>query len=91
MAGRTLLVSISLALAATASADVLLLDRIEAGTPSSVARPARGATMQRVEASLGAPLQRMPAIGEPPITRWEYPGFVVYFEHDHVIHSVPRP
>jgi hypothetical protein len=91
MAGRTLLVGIMLALAATANADVLLLDRIEAGAPASTARPARGATMQRVEASLGAPTQRMPAIGEPPITRWEYPGLVVYFEYDHVIHSVSRP
>ena len=29
-----------------------------------------------------------PAVGNPPISRWEYPGFVVYFEHEHVIHSV---
>jgi len=27
-------------------------------------------------------------VGKPPISRWEYPGFVVYFEHEHVIHSV---
>ena len=51
-------------------------------------RPARGMSMDRVEATFGAPLNRVPAVGEPPITRWEYPGFVVYFEHQRVIHTV---
>jgi hypothetical protein len=30
----------------------------------------------------------IPAVGRPPISRWEYPGFIVYFEHEHVIHAV---
>jgi len=51
-------------------------------------RPARGMTMTRVESSFGAPSNRVPAVGQPPITRWEYPGFVVYFEHNHVVHTV---
>lgn len=50
--------------------------------------PARGMTMARVESAFGAPSNRAPAVGQPPITRWEYPGFVVYFEHSHVIHTV---
>lgn len=50
--------------------------------------PARGMSMEKVEATFGAPTQRFPAVGEPPITRWEYPGFVVYFEHQLVIHTV---
>jgi hypothetical protein len=29
-------------------------------------------------------------VGDPPITRWEYPGFVVYFEHHLVVHTVAR-
>jgi len=89
MASRKLLVGTLLALTSTANADVLLLDRIDATQID--ARPPRGATMQRVEANFGAPTQRLPAVGEPPITRWEYPGFVVYFEHNHVIHAVARP
>ena len=52
--------------------------------------PARGSTMNSVEAAFGAPSQREPAVGEPPITRWDYPAFVVYFEHDKVIHSVVK-
>jgi hypothetical protein len=51
-------------------------------------RPARGMSMDKVEATFGAPTHRLPAVGEPPITRWEYPGFVVYFEHQRVIHTV---
>jgi hypothetical protein len=51
-------------------------------------RPARGLTMDKVEAKFGAPSRRVPAVGEPPITRWEYPGFVVFFERDRVIHAV---
>jgi len=51
-------------------------------------RPARGMTMEKVEAKFGAPANRVPAVGEPPISRWEYPGFVVYFEKDRVIHAV---
>src|SRR5947209_7131873 len=60
---------------------------------SSVNHPARGMSMQQVEATFGAPTNRVPAVGggnahQPPITRWEYPGFTVYFENDKVVHSV---
>lgn len=51
-------------------------------------RPARGMSMERVEAIYGTPTNRVPAVGEPPISRWEYPGFVVYFENRLVIHTV---
>lgn len=50
--------------------------------------PARGMSMEKVEATFGAPAQRIPAVGQPPITRWEYPGFVVYFENHTVLHTV---
>jgi hypothetical protein len=50
--------------------------------------PTRGMRMSTVEARFGAPQNRHPAVGEPPITRWDYPGFSVFFEHDRVIHSV---
>jgi hypothetical protein len=50
--------------------------------------PARGSTMESVKAKFGAPSQEIPAVGRPPITRWEYPGYVVYFENDRVLHTV---
>ena len=61
--------------------------------PAPVKLPARGSTMSSVEASFGAPSEREAAVGtapNPPITRWDYPAFVVYFENDKVIHSVVK-
>lgn len=58
------------------------------GPSDSVARPVRGMSMDKVEATYGAPAKRIPAVGTPPISRWEYPGYVVYFEGNLVIHSV---
>jgi len=55
---------------------------------SDVAAPTRGMTMDQVAAKFGAPAAKLPAVGQPPITRWDYPGFMVYFEHNYVIHSV---
>jgi hypothetical protein len=52
--------------------------------------PARGTTMTQVEARYGAPAERYAPVGQPPITRWIYPSFVVYFEHSHVVHTVLR-
>jgi hypothetical protein len=55
--------------------------------------PKRGLTMGEVEKQFGAPVTRHPAVGggsphQPPITRWDYNGFSVFFERDRVIHAV---
>lgn len=50
--------------------------------------PQRGLSMEQVRAKFGEAQHVDPAVGEPPITRWQYQGFTVYFEHRHVIHSV---
>ena len=50
--------------------------------------PRRGATMHEVRRHFGAPTRRFAAVGKPPITRWDYPAFSVYFEYNRVIHSV---
>jgi hypothetical protein len=88
---RKLLPGLSLVAAfAVAEADTLLLDGVEMSQASRTERPARGESKARVEARFGQPSQMVAAIGDPPISRWEYPGFIVYFEYDHVIHAVPR-
>lgn len=51
-------------------------------------RPSRGASMAQVEARFGAPVRRYAAVGDPPITRWDYPAFSVFFEHNLALHSV---
>ncbi len=50
--------------------------------------PVKGMAMDRVEQAFGQPLEVRGPVGEPPITRWVYEGYTVYFEHRHVIHSV---
>ncbi len=52
--------------------------------------PERGTAMSTVRERLGDPRRRVAAVGEPPITRWVYERFTVYFEHDRVIHAVKR-
>jgi hypothetical protein len=71
-----------------AGAEVIAVDSGIAVKQSDVATPARGMTMDEVSGKFGTPASKVPAVGKPPISRWEYPGFVVYFEHEHVIHSV---
>ncbi len=55
---------------------------------SSIARPHRGMRMEQVEHEFGEPATRHPTVGKPPITRWDYPQFSVFFEGDRVIHTV---
>lgn len=79
--------------AAFAEGDTLLIQRVQAekGTPL----PARGASMAQVEAKFGAPSQKFepvagpgPRKNNPPITRWQYANFNVYFEYSHVVDAV---
>jgi hypothetical protein len=71
-----------------AGAATIAVDNGIAVKDSDVTTPARGMTMEQVATKFGTPVTKVPAVGKPPISRWEYPGFVVYFEADHVIHSV---
>jgi F0F1-type ATP synthase beta subunit len=50
--------------------------------------PVRGMTMDNVIDVFGEPRRRVDAVGDPPISRWEYEGFTVYFEYRWVLHSV---
>ncbi len=79
-----------LAFAGVASAETLLVDRVQQ-EPSAM--PRRGLSMAQVQAQFGAPASRLdPRGGQkhqwPTINRWSYPGFTVYFEHDKVIDAV---
>ena len=50
--------------------------------------PQKGQSKTSVLERFGLPDQEHPAIGKPPITRWDYRYFSVYFEYNHVIDSV---
>ena len=53
-------------------------------------RPTRGTTQASVEAKYGIPSARTSAVGDPPISSWEYKGYIVFFEYDRVIHAVTK-
>jgi hypothetical protein len=71
-------------------ADTLQMTGVSADR-AGVSIPPRGTTMAQVESRYGAPAERLSAVGQPPITRWVYPTFVVYFEYNLVIHAVATP
>lgn len=77
----------------TVCADTLSLPAAPVqGTPPTHL-PHRGMNMAAVIKAYGAPEVRHPTVGghaprRPPITRWDYPGFSVFFERNIVIDSV---
>ncbi|HTF84045.1 MAG TPA: hypothetical protein VL987_05635 [Cellvibrio sp.] len=82
-----ILVSCSALLTLPAFAETV---RVPVGQQADIAKPRAGATKAAVEAQFGEPISKQGPVGEPPISSWEYADFVVYFEHDHVIHSVAK-
>lgn len=63
----------------------------QGASKQNIERPARGSSKAQVSNQFGNPAQQTAAVGEPPISRWVYNDFTVYFEGDHVIHSVLHP
>ena len=76
------------ALASPAFCETLAVDGQVTVKPSGVETPQRGSTMSAVEARFGAPANKSGPVGNPPITKWFYPNFVVVFENDKVLHAV---
>ena len=54
----------------------------------SVELPGRGMSKDKVRERFGYPIERIAAVGKPPISKWRYDLFTVYFESDYVIHAV---
>ena len=52
--------------------------------------PDRSMTKDTVQLAFGDPREIKNPVGTPPITAWEYDGFVVYFEQQWVLHAVVR-
>ena len=76
------------AMAATAPATMAAPSSMaEPGSPDV---PVRGMNMANVEHIFGTPDRKYDAVGKPPITRWDYPDYVVYFEYNMVLHTVMK-
>ncbi len=91
MLARTMkmtVVALALSAAVPALAETLAIDGQVAIKPAGIETPQRGATMSAVEARFGAPANKAGPVGNPAITKWFYPNFVVVFENDKVLHAV---
>ena len=62
----------------------------QSGAQQSMEKPTLGMTQASVLEQYGEPVQRYAPVGEPPISRWQYQDFTVYFESNIVMHSVIR-
>ncbi len=82
----SLLLSLGLGLPGMAAADTLVVESVQSAP--AITRPTHGMTMDQVAQRFGEPAERRGPVGEPPISHWVYDDFVVYFEHQYVIHSV---
>ncbi|RJG13691.1 phosphodiesterase [Pseudomonas cavernicola] len=55
---------------------------------TNIALPTRGQSQHAVLERFGLPDEEHPAVGKPPINRWDYREFSIYFESGRVIDSV---
>jgi len=73
-----------------AIADTLIIDGLNDSGAAVSDRPNRGQSMEKVASIWGQPQLKQGAVGDPPISRWEYSDFIVYFEYQRVIHAVQK-
>jgi hypothetical protein len=79
------LVAFSLAL--PAAAETIEIPLGQQGQ-TAIELPQRGQSQRSVLERFGLADEEHAAVGQPPITRWDYREFSVYFEYDHVVNSV---
>ena len=60
----------------------------EQGDQQLTQLPQTGESRRSVLERFGLADQEHAPVGQPPITRWDYREFSVYFEYDHVVNSV---
>jgi len=90
--GSASLIAASLLLVSAVHADALDV-RKNAQMSRAAGLPTRGLSMAQVEQRYGAPVEKLPTAGgdaplHPPINRWRYNGYTVYFERNRVITAV---
>jgi len=68
------------------SADVLLIEEVRQAERMDV--PDNGMSMDAVRARFGDPANKSAAVGDPPITRWDYDSWSVYYEYSLVLFTV---
>ena len=82
-----LLLLLALLLSMSAYAETLQIPLGQQGA-GGLSLPQLGESQSAVLERYGLADVEHPSVGNPPITRWDYREFSVYFEHKHVINSV---
>ena len=85
---RVILISAALILSTMTSADVLRMEGLNGKVIQAKSLPRRGMTKATVSSRYGQPQHKKAAVGDPPISRWDYPGYSVYFEYNIVLHTL---
>lgn len=88
LAPLTALIASLLLITLPAQADTLVIPLGQQAGQAAVTLPQRGMSTTSVTQQHGEPVRRHGAVGDPPISRWDYADFSVYFEHGKVVHSV---
>lgn len=85
----SLALSVQIGLIGTVQAEKIIIPLGDQAPELQAAkRPDKGLTTEEVVQIFGKPLKQTPAVGTPPISRWTFDDFVVYFESNKVIHTV---
>ncbi len=85
---RVTFIAAALLLGSALPAGAEVLDLPPGVESAQEAVPQRGISMTEVQRRFGEPREKQAPVGEPPITRWVYEEYTVYFEHQYVIHTV---
>lgn len=85
---RSLCLTLLLITALPLKAQTLEIPLGEQGDPQLTQLPQTGESRRSVLERFGLADEEHAPVGQPPITRWDYREFSVYFEYDHVVNSV---
>jgi len=86
---RIVFIAFLLLMSGMACADVLIIDEVRQVEKMDL--PENGQSKANIESKFGTPAQKHQAVGDPPISRWDYGDYSVYFEFDLVLFSVLHP
>jgi len=86
---RIVFIAFLLVFSGPIAADVLIIDEVRQVERMDL--PENGQSKAAIESKYGAPQQKHGAVGDPPISRWDYGDYSVYFEYDMVLFSVLHP
>ncbi len=79
---------------ALSSSEVVVADELkvpvgsQARDKQNLDKPRRGTSKEQVARQFGEPLNKVPAVGDPPISSWEYNDYIVFFEYNLALHTV---